>query len=136
MKKNILALSLVIFSQTFISAPTSAYGQKTLNECMKMEESSNVQSRCLDTVKEIVKRELQTWVNYHVLSLEEKQSNTGRSSALKMFKRAQSNFISFRENDCQWQYLAVSPEKHARVIYKECFILVTQSRITQLSKIQ
>ena len=136
MKKNIVAFSILIFAQTLLSTHSYAYTQKTLDECMEMKESSDLQSRCLDTVKEIVNRELQTWVNYHVLNLEEITSNTGRSSALNMFNRAQNDFFSFRKDECQWQYLVVSPEKNARITYKKCFILTTQNRITQLSSIQ
>ena len=87
-------------------------------------------------MKDVIDRELQTWVNNHTFNLEEKALITGRYSPLKMFKRSQSNFITFRENDCRWQYLIVSPKKGAANAYKKCYILLSQSRITELSKIQ
>lgn len=134
MTKKLLTLSVLIFSQSLLSLP--AHAQKTLDECKKMEQTAERQSRCFDSVKEVLDRELQMWVNNHTFNLEEKALNTGRRSALKMFKRSQNDFITFRENDCRWQYLAISPEKGANMTYKKCYILVTQNRINQLSKVQ
>ena len=131
MTKKILTLSILILTQYIFSAPV--YAQKTLDECEKMEKTLQKQSRCFDNVKEVLDRELQTWINNHVFNLEEKALVTGRYSALKMFKRSQNDFISFRENDCRWQYLTISPEKGASIAYKKCYILVTQSRINELS---
>jgi len=131
MTKKILILSVLILTQYLFSA--SVYAQQTLDECEKMEQTTPKQSRCFDNVKEVLDRELQTWINNHVFNLEEKALVTGRYSALKMFKRSQNDFISFRENDCRWQYLAISPEKGAGIAYKKCYILVTQSRISELS---
>jgi uncharacterized protein YecT (DUF1311 family) len=134
MKKRILTLSILIFAPPLLAAPL--YVQKTIDECIEIGIKNEVQSsRCLDSVKELANRELQTWVNHHAFNLEDQISTTGRSSALKMFRRSQESFISFRENECRWQYLAISPEKNAGVTYKKCFILLTKSRIEQLSKI-
>jgi len=52
-----------------------------------------------------------------------------------MFKRSQNDFITFRDNDCRWQYLAISPEKGAGEAYKKCYILATESRIKTLSMV-
>ena len=93
-------------------------------------------SRCLDSVISHVDRELQTWVNLYTFNLEEKALVNGRYSALKMFKRAQGDFITYRENDCRWQYLAVSPERGADIAYKSCYINLSESRIDILSKIK
>jgi uncharacterized protein YecT (DUF1311 family) len=133
MIKKILPLCVFIFTQTLYSS--SVYAQKTIEECEKMEKTADKQSRCFDSVKDLLNRELQTWVNQHTFNLEEKSLLTGRHSALKMFKRSQNDFITFRDNDCRWQYLAISPEKGAETAYKKCYIVVTQSRIDQLSKI-
>ncbi|MGL1956382.1 MAG: DUF1311 domain-containing protein [Colwellia sp.] len=125
-------ITLTLFTCSLLSAiPT--YAAKTIAECEKKGQSEAEHSRCLDSVKEVVERELQTWVNNHVFNLEEKALVNGRYSALKMFKRSQSNFITFRENDCRWQYLVVSPERGAGLAYKKCYVLLTQTRIKELS---
>jgi len=131
MTQKILLLTTFILAQISLSAPV--YAQKTLAECEKVEQTTDKLSRCLDGVKESLDRELQTWVNHHVFNMEEKALVTGRYSAMKMFKRSQSNFITFRDNDCRWQYLAISPEKGAGMAYKKCYIVVTQARIKELS---
>jgi uncharacterized protein YecT (DUF1311 family) len=113
-----------------------AHAEKTIDACQKqVDEKSSSLSRCLDGVVSHVDRELQTWVNMHSFNLEEKALVNSRYSALKMFKRSQSNFITYRENDCRWQYLAISPKKGADIAYKTCYIVLSQSRITALSKI-
>jgi len=133
MTKKILTLSVLIITQYIFSAPV--YAQKTVDECEKTEKTVEKQSRCFDHVKDVLDRELQTWVNNHVFNLEEKALVSGRYSALKMFKRSQSDFIAFRNNDCRWQYLAISPKQGADIAYKKCYILVTQSRIHELSMV-
>jgi len=133
MTKKILTFSVLILTQYLFSAPL--FAQKTLEECEKGELKAEKKSRCFDSVKELLDRELQTWVNNHVFNLEEKALITGRNSALKMFKRSQNDFVSFRENDCRWQYLAISPDKGAGLAYKKCYIVVTQSRISELSMV-
>lgn len=134
MTKKLLPLSILILTQFLFS--TLVHAQKTLSECEKVEQTSKNFSRCLDEVKETLDRELQTWVNNHAFNLEEKALVTGRYSALKMFKRSQNDFITFRDNDCRWQYLAVSPEKGANKAYKKCYIAVTKTRIKELSLIK
>ena len=131
MTQKTLLLTALMLAQFLLPAPV--YAQKTLAECNKTEQETDKLSRCLDDVKESLDRELQTWVNNHVFNMEEKALVTGRYSAMKMFKRSQSNFITFRDNDCRWQYLAISPDKGAGMAYKKCYIIVTQARIKELS---
>ncbi|ALO34962.1 hypothetical protein CMT41_09715 [Colwellia sp. MT41] len=134
-KKTLLALSLLY--PLLMMNP--AYAVKSINVCQQQtaeQLSSAAMSRCLDGVISSVDRELQTWVNLHTFNLEEKALVNGRYSALKMFKRSQSNFITYRENDCRWQYLAISPEKGANIAYKTCYVLLSKSRISTLSKIK
>ena len=131
MNTKILPLSVLILTQFIFS--TAVYAQKTLDECEKIEKTTDKQSSCFDIVKEELNRELQTWVNNHVLNLEDKALVTGRYSALKLFKRSQSDFITYRDNNCRWQFLAISPEKGAALAYKKCYILTTQNRINTLS---
>ena len=133
MIKKLFTLSVFIVSTLLLSTP--CYAQKTLDKCEKAEQKIEELSRCLDGVKDLIDRELQTWVNNHTFNLEEKALTTGRSSALKMFKRSQKNFITFRDNNCRWQYLIVSPEKGASNAYKKCYILLSKSRIKELSQI-
>ena len=128
-------ISMILLSMLIIPL---ANAEKSIDACQKQtveKVSSSAISRCLDGVISHVDRELQTWVNMHSFNLEEKALVSSRYSALKMFKRSQSNFITYRENDCRWQYLAISPNKGADIAYKTCYILLSQSRITALSQI-
>ena len=130
-KKTTTIALLIITSQLTLMSP--AFAAKTLEECQQVELSLSEASSCLDGVKKNIDRELQTWVNNHTFNLEDKALVTGRYSALKMFKRSQSNFITFRDNNCRWQYLAISPERGADIAYKNCYVRVTQTRIQELS---
>ncbi|PHR85656.1 MAG: hypothetical protein COA59_01555 [Colwellia sp.] len=134
MIKKSLALTVFIFSQFFLSAPS--YALKALDECEKNEQTIEELSRCLDGVKEVIDRELQTWVNNHILNFEEKALITGHYAVLKMFKRSQNNFITFRDNDCRWQHLVIFPKDDAGNTYKKCYILLSKSRIKELSQVQ
>ncbi|MDX2368490.1 MAG: DUF1311 domain-containing protein [Colwellia sp.] len=134
MIKKLLILTVLIVSQFLLSAPS--YALKTIDKCEKAEQTTEQVSRCLDGVKEVIDRELQIWVNNHTFNLEEKALITGRNSVLKMFKRSQSNFITFRDNDCRWQYLVIYPEKGADNAYKKCYILLSKYRIKELSQVQ
>lgn len=130
---------LVSLLLTSLFIVNTAQAAKSIEICEKenigkLSESS--MSRCLDSVIAHIDRDLQTWVNLHTFNLEEKALVNGRYSALKMFKRSQSNFITYRENDCRWQYLAVSPERGADLAYKVCYVLLSQSRIDSLSTIK
>lgn len=136
MKKHITLFTTLLVSNSFIATP--AIAEKSIEDCQKaslVQETIDENSRCLDSVIDDTERKLQTWVNLHTFDLEEKALINGRHSALKMFKRSQSNFITFRENNCRWQYLAVSPAKGAGLAYKKCYILLTQSRINELEAI-
>ena len=129
--KYLFATSAVLISTTL--SPLSQ--AKSIETCEK-DMTDNVEySRCLDGVKEAVDRELQTWVNNQTFILEEIAIKTGRKAALNMFKRSQSNFITYRENNCRWQYLAISPGTGAGPAYKKCYINVSQMRIKELSEL-
>jgi uncharacterized protein YecT (DUF1311 family) len=133
---NKAILALVMICPILIISPVKA--AKSIDECQNNtagETSPAFISSCLDGVISFVDRELQTWVNLHTFNLEEKALVNGRHSALKMFKRSQSNFITYRENDCRWQYLAKSPDRGADLAYKTCYVMLSQSRIMALSNI-
>jgi uncharacterized protein YecT (DUF1311 family) len=108
---------------------------KTVQACEKNMTTTPELSSCLDTIKERKDRELQTWINNQVFILEELASETGRRASLEMFKRSQRNFISYRENNCRWQYLAISPGTGAASAFKKCYITLTKDRIEELTHI-
>ncbi|TPH12735.1 lysozyme inhibitor LprI family protein [Litorilituus lipolyticus] len=126
------ALMTVPFLVMFIIS-SQAEARNKLADCEDLKNDESLLSRCLDGVIDTLDSELQTWINHHTFNLEEKALVNGRYSALKMFKRSQSNFISFRENDCRWRYLAISPDKGAGIAFKQCFVELTKARIIQLS---
>lgn len=127
-----LTTAIVVSFLAFNSQSALAYSQ-SVEECNKEELSDIAYSRCLDGIKERADRELQTWINNQVFILEEVAIKTGRYSALNMFKRSQSDFIKFRENNCRWQYLALSPDPRASTAFKQCYIRATNTRINELS---
>lgn len=134
---NKIVFSSLLLSSLLLLSPVHA--AKSIDECQKKnakKESLSSMSRCLDSVISHIDRELQTWVNLHTFNLEEKALVNGRYSALNMFKRSQSNFITYRENDCRWQYLAISPERGADLAYKKCYVTLSNGRIATLSDIK
>ncbi len=136
MSCNKTRLTFVMFCPLLLLSPVKA--ANNIDECQKQTAekiSAASISMCLDEVISYLDRDLQTWVNLHTFNLEEKALVNGRHSALKMFKRSQSNFITYRENECRWRYLAISPSRGADLAYKNCYAMLSQSRITALSKI-
>ncbi|MGB1262151.1 MAG: lysozyme inhibitor LprI family protein [Cognaticolwellia sp.] len=108
--------------------------KNTIASCEKKATTAEV-SRCLGGIKEKKNRELQTWINNQTYILEDLARSSGRRTVLDMFERAQRNFIDYRENNCRWQYLAVSPDASAAVAFKKCYITLTQYRIDELAKL-
>jgi uncharacterized protein YecT (DUF1311 family) len=130
---NIIILALLL---TTSYIPSSlAFKAKNIEACEQSFDEPTELSRCLDIVKEATDRELQTWINNQIFVLEEFALSTGRRSALKMFKRSQRNFITYRKNNCRWQYLHISPNVTAAPAFKKCYILSTKDRINELSRL-
>jgi uncharacterized protein YecT (DUF1311 family) len=132
---TLTALSLCFSS---ISSATKLSDENSIERCYKNmvdRTEHEVISRCLDTVINAVDKELQIWINLHQFNLEEKAQVNGRYSALKMFKRSQSSFITYRENTCRWQYLNISPALGADVAYKACYVTLSETRINTLTNI-
>ncbi|WP_286261463.1 lysozyme inhibitor LprI family protein [Thalassotalea atypica] len=127
---NSSLLPLIVLGSALAVKPV--YAASTIDDCQPKAQDSAEYSRCLDVVIDKVDREMQTWINNQIFILEELAMNTGRNSALKMFKRSQSNFIRFREDNCRWQYLALSPNEFAAPAYKKCYIRASQDRIKEL----
>ena len=125
--KYFLTLAL-LFSNTVLA-------DDAVEKCESKMATTPELSKCLDGVKKQKDRELQTWVNNQSFILEELSANTGRRAALNMFKRSQRNFISYRENNCRWQYLSVSPGTGAAAAFKQCYITLTQDRIDELREL-
>lgn len=125
--KYILA-SLLLCSNT-------VFAKNILKICEQTMTTTFEVSRCFDGIKEKKDRELQTWVNNQSFILEERAKNTGRRAALDMFMRSQRNFITYRENNCRWQYLVISPSPGAAAAFKKCYITITQDRIEELASL-
>jgi len=127
----ILSLSLVLSISSYAEqSPTYS-----IAKCEKPKLTTKKYSQCLDVVKERVDRELATWVNNQTFVLEELAKSTGRESPYTMFKRSQKNFITYRDNNCKWQFLVKLPSDVAAPAYKKCYILVSKDRIAELSRI-
>ena len=126
----------MIEAKTSIDKKTPSVKKTSIASCDNKKSAHIAYSQCLDRIKQLVDRELQTWINNQTFLLEDIALTTGRGTALTMFKRSQSNFITFRENNCRWQYLALSPSKDAGPAFKKCYILVTQTRINELGQIK
>jgi len=113
----------------------SSIAKNTVTLCEAKMTTTEEFSKCLDGVRKHKDRELQTWVNNQTFTLEELAKVTGRQAALNMFKRSQRNFITYRENNCRWQYLAISPGTGAAAAFKKCYITLTQDRINELTSL-
>ncbi len=120
---------------SFILLSSTAMAKDTIKSCETNMTTATEISRCLDGIKEKKDRELQTWVNNQSFILEELAASTGRHASLNMFKRSQDNFISYRENNCRWQYLVIAPDPSAASAYKTCYITLTQYRIEELASL-
>ncbi|MBA6391342.1 DUF1311 domain-containing protein [Colwellia sp. BRX10-3] len=120
---------------SFLLFSSAVMAKNTVEVCETTMDTTAEVSRCLDGIKEKKDRELQTWVNNQVFILEESAANNGRRTSLDMFKRSQRNFISYRENNCRWQYLLIAPNAGAPVAYKKCYITLTQYRIEELTNL-
>lgn len=133
MKKILIATSIsILFSSFQISAETM---EPLLAKCDQNKLSKIKYSQCLDIAKIKVDRELETWVNNQLFILEDIANTTGRKSAFNMFKRAQKNFITYRDSNCKWQFLAQLPSNISAPAYKKCYILTSKDRIKELSRI-
>ena len=129
----VVLLTHALTMSTLVSAQSTRV--KTVEACESKFSTSKALSMCFDQVKESIDRELQTWINNQIFVLEEFALKTGRKASLEMFNRSQRNFISFRENNCRWQYLHISPDTSAAPAYKKCYINTTQHRINELSRL-
>lgn len=123
---------LVLFSFTS-TAEDNIY--KSISTCGATKLSKIKYSQCLDIVKNKVDKELDTWINNQTFVLEENIQTTGRKSAYRMFKRAQQNFITYRENNCKWQYLIKLPSSESITDYKICYITMSKDRIKELTRV-
>jgi len=134
MKNKALTIALSAFCMAAVPSFPS-FAEKTMETCAQKHEVIVDYNRCLDGIADSFDRELQTWVNNQVFILEELAIDTGRKSALKMFKRSQNNFTRYREDNCRWQYLALSPSVNAASAFKKCYIRATKDRIKELSSL-
>jgi len=129
MTKKTFIISSLLLAQA-IALP-NALAAKTIEACENKKTTDVDFSRCLDSVKDEADRVLQTWINNQTFILEE----IGINPALMMFNRSQRDFVTFRQNNCRWRYLLLSPSTKAAPAYKKCYVETTQSRIKELSLI-
>lgn len=132
MNKKMFTRCLLVPAMLFSG---SLMAQNNVHSCESTMDSSADLSRCLDGIREKKDRELQTWINNQTFILEELSLQNGRRTSLDMFKRSQRNFISYRENNCRWQYLILAPDESAAAAYKKCYITLTQDRIDELTQL-
>ena len=134
MKKNIAnhLITLIFCSPLLLSLSSHAKVKKTIDYCENNSQTAEQLSICLDQVRDLALKELTTWQNNQVFILTEIEQKTGRGAALRMFQRAKKDFEKFRENNCRWQYLQISPAKGAATAYKKCYIRLTQAHINEL----
>ena len=123
---------LVLFS--FASTATENI-YKSIYTCKAAKLSEVKYSQCLDVVKNEIDKELETWINNQIFVLEENIKTTGRKSSYYMFKRAQQNFVTYRENNCKWQYLIQLPSSVSITDYKICYIIMSKDRIKELTRV-
>jgi len=133
MKRTNTFISLILLFSSFV---TSAEVLPSITDKCNPSKLEKIKySQCLDLMKIKVDRELETWVNNQLFILEGEVKATGRESAFEMFKRAQKNFTTFRDNNCKWQFLSKLPSNKADVTYKECYISISINRIDELTRI-
>ena len=118
-----------------LSLPIAAKKITTVDECYQLSPKNSDFSSCLDQVKTHAERELTTWINNQIFTLEELKKQTGRGAALTIFKRSQTAFEKYREDNCRWQYLQISPATGADSAYKSCYIKLTQARSKELAEL-
>lgn len=129
---TIIFSTIVLFSPLSLAEKSPTY---SIAKCDEAKLTAKKYSQCLDVVKERTEKELETWVNNQMFVLEELAKSTGRKSAYVMFQRSQKNFITYRENNCKWQFLVELPSSVAAPSYKKCFIMTSKDRINELSRI-
>lgn len=113
------------------SAPSSA--SQMLEQCNDNRATSVEYLRCLDKKISTLDSDLILWRNNKVLQLEKAAENTGRTDTIRIFKKTQKSFETYRENNCKWQYLTLMPDTTAgAIIYKECMVAMTEERVNQL----
>ncbi|MGJ8693882.1 MAG: lysozyme inhibitor LprI family protein [Thalassotalea sp.] len=134
-KKTFILLLSTSISLLFISNFAVAKLANTVKLCEQQNPKDDDLAFCLDRVKNLVDKELTTWVNNQVFNLEELKKVTGRGAALNIFNRSQAHFVTFREDNCRWQYLQIAPATGAAVAYKKCYIQLTQARSDELASL-
>lgn len=132
MKRSNFCITLIIL---FSSLTSAAEVLPTFTaKCDPAKLTKIKYSQCLDLMKINVDRELETWVNNQLFILEAGVKTSGRRSAFDMFKRAQNNFDTYRDNNCKWQFLTKLPSNRADITYKECYISISKDRIAELAR--
>ncbi len=125
-----ITLSILLTALYFFSIQIKA--SPLLVSCDKLNKGDTEYGQCLDQAIESIDRTLSTWIENQTYKLEVVANATGRKTVIKLFKKSHLDFVSYRKNDCHWQYLVISPDKSAAATYKTCYISLTHKRIEQL----
>ena len=129
MMKLLPALLLITFT-----APTSA--SQMLTRCESDRDTSVAYLRCLDKQIQTLNRDITLWGNNMVFALEEISQKTGRSDALRLFKKSQKTFTKYVEQNCRWQFLVLLPDRSSSAIkYKACVIQMSEARVIELKRV-
>jgi uncharacterized protein YecT (DUF1311 family) len=122
---NIILMTLFFFTTQVKASPL-------LKNCESIKKNNSEYGKCLDQAIDAIDRTLSIWIENQTFALEAIVRATGRKTVQKLFKKSHQDFISYRKNDCRWQYLVISPDANAAAAYKTCYISLSQKRVDQL----
>lgn len=128
---KLAALALLSYGLLFSTASQAIDLKKAIKDCHNYDEKEKA-SACLDNVMNKADKELALWINNQEFTLTEQMKVTGRKGAVSVFRRSQRDFESFRTNNCRWYYLTEMTESKSDLVYKSCYINVTNFRIKEL----
>ncbi len=117
-----------------LAAPASA--SQVLTRCESERDTAVAYLRCLDKQIQILNREVDLWGNNMIFALEERSKQSGRSDALRLFKKSQRTFTQYVEHNCRWQFLVLLPDTTSSAIkYKTCTIEMSEARVVELKRV-
>ncbi|MDP4982084.1 hypothetical protein [Pseudoalteromonas tunicata] len=117
-----------------VLANISTVAQAAFNDGCDNDKSTNPRYiRCLENKITEQQNIAQTWRNKIEFDLEKKQNETGNVQLLKVFTRAEQEFVKYVEDSCRWRYLDLLPDTIAATItYKRCELQLNQQRVDGL----
>lgn len=129
-----LTKTLINLAVFLVLANVSSSVKADFNDGCDNDKSTNPRYiRCLENKITEQKNIAQTWRNKIEFDLKKKQSETGNVQLLKVFERAEQEFIKYVEDSCRWRYLNLLPDTIAATItYKRCELQLNQQRVDGL----